>query len=76
MTALAEKLKPQLTTLSSADRAELAHYLLLTLDGAADANSAQAWETELVRRAEEVRLGQAQGRPAGEAFADLRKRYS
>jgi putative addiction module component (TIGR02574 family) len=76
MTALAEKLKPQLTTLSSADRAELASYLLESLDGPADAHAAQAWEAELIRRADEVRTGQAQGRPAGEVFADLRKRRS
>ena len=76
MTALAEKLKPQLTTLSSADRAELARYLLESLDGPADANAAQAWEAELLRRAEEVRSGRAQGRPAAEAFADLHKRHS
>ena len=76
MTALAEKLKPQLTALSSGDRAELARYLLETLDGPADPNAERAWETELVRRAKEVRSGQAQGRPAGEAFADLRKRHS
>lgn len=76
MTALAEKLKPQLTTLSPADRAELASYLLESLDGHTDAGAAQAWEAELIRRAEEVRSGQAQGRPAPEAFADLRKRHS
>ncbi len=76
MTALAEKLKPQLTTLSPADRAELASYLLESLDGPADPGAAQAWEAELIRRAEEVRSGRAQGRPAHEVFADLRKRHS
>lgn len=76
MTALAEKLKPQLTTLSPADRAELASYLLESLDGPAEANAAQAWEAELIQRADEVRSGQAQGRPVTEAFADLRKRHS
>lgn len=76
MTALAEKLKPQLTTLSSADRAELASYLLESLDGPPDANAAQAWEAELIQRADEVRSGRAQGRPANEVFADLRKRHS
>lgn len=76
MTALAEKLKPQLTTLSSADRAELASYLLESLDGPPDANAAQAWEAELIQRADEVRSGRAQGRPANEVFAELRKRHS
>ena len=59
MTALAEKLKPQLTTLSSADRAELASYLLESLDGPTDANADQAWATELLQRAGEVRTGRA-----------------
>lgn len=76
MTALAEKLKPQLTTPPSADRAELASYLLESLDGPADATAAQAWEAELIQRAEDVRSGRAQGRPVSEAFADLRKRHS
>lgn len=76
MTALAEKLKPQLTALSSADRAELASYLLESLDGEAEAGAGAAWEAELKRRAEEVRSGRAHGRPAGEAFAELRKRHS
>ena len=76
MTALAEKLKPQLTTLSAADRAELASYLLESLDGPADAGAAPAWDAELIRRAEEVRSGRAQGRPANEVFAELRKRHS
>jgi putative addiction module component (TIGR02574 family) len=76
MTALAEKLKPQLTALSSDDRAELARYLLASLDGPADPGSEQAWETELARRAAEVRTGRAEGRPAAEAFAELRQRHS
>jgi putative addiction module component (TIGR02574 family) len=76
MTALAEKLKPQLTALSSSDRAELARYLLESLDGPPDAGAEEAWNIELQRRASEVRSGTAGGRPAGEAFAALRKRHS
>lgn len=76
MTALAEKLKPQLTALSPSDRAELACYLLASLDGPADPGSEQAWEAELTRRAAEVRSGRAEGRPADQAFAELRRRHS
>jgi len=76
MTALAEKLKPQLTALPSADRAELARYLLESLDAPADPAAAQAWEIELARRTDEIRSGRAQGRPVAEALADLRKRHS
>ncbi|MBI2496608.1 MAG: addiction module protein [Opitutae bacterium] len=76
MTALAEKLKPQLTALPPGDRAELAHYLLSSLDGPADPGAEQAWEAELARRAAEIRAGRAEGRPAAEAFAELRQRHS
>jgi putative addiction module component (TIGR02574 family) len=76
MTALAEKLKSQLTALSPGDRAELARYLLASLDGAADPGAEQAWEAELARRAAEVRAGRAEGRPADQAFAELRRRHS
>jgi putative addiction module component (TIGR02574 family) len=76
MTALAETLKPQLTALPCADRAELARFLLESLDQTTDPNAEQAWQTELMRRSEEIRSGQAQGRPVADAFADLRKRHS
>jgi putative addiction module component (TIGR02574 family) len=76
MTALAEKLKSQLTVLPSGDRAELARFLLESLDESADPKAKQAWDAELMRRADEVRAGQAQGRPAAEAFAELKRRHS
>lgn len=76
MTAHAEQLKPQLTALPPADRAELARYLLESLDSPADADAEKAWVIELERRAIEVRSGRAEGRPVGEVFSELRKRYS
>lgn len=76
MTALAEKLKPQLNALPAEDRAALAQYLLASLDAQTDTGAEAAWESELKRRAEEVRRGAATGRSAREAVADLRRKYS
>jgi putative addiction module component (TIGR02574 family) len=76
MTALAEKIKPQFAGLSTADRAELARFLLESLDEPADPAAGQSWEAELKRRADEIHNGTAEGRPVDEALADLRKRYS
>jgi putative addiction module component (TIGR02574 family) len=41
-----------------------------------DADDAAGWEAELARRAEEIRSGQAQGVPAEQVLAELRKKYS
>jgi putative addiction module component (TIGR02574 family) len=76
MTALAEKIKPQFLGLPATDRAELARYLLESLDEPASPAAGQLWEAELNRRADEIRSGHAEGRPVDEALADLRKRYS
>ena len=76
MTTRAEQLKPQLTALPTGDRAELARFLIESLDEQSDPKAVQAWEAELVRRAEEVRSGRAQGRPAAEVLAELRARHA
>jgi putative addiction module component (TIGR02574 family) len=39
------------------ERAKIAHELLLSLDGGADADAAEAWVAELEQRAHEVRSG-------------------
>jgi hypothetical protein len=44
-------------SLPAEERAKLAHELLLSLDGGADADAAEAWVNELQRRAGEVREG-------------------
>jgi hypothetical protein len=45
-------------------------------DPGRDAEAEAAWEAELQRRAEEIRNGTAKGRPAKEAIAELREKYS
>ena len=76
MSAAAEKIRGELVTLSPEERAELAHFLISSLDGAADADAEQAWDAELSRRAEEIRSGTATGLPAEEVFAELRAKHS
>jgi putative addiction module component (TIGR02574 family) len=76
MTQAAEKLKEVLVTLPVDDRAELAHFLLRSLDEEADPDVEAAWDAELTRRDAEIRSGQAELRPADEVFARLREKHS
>jgi putative addiction module component (TIGR02574 family) len=68
---LALELPPQ-------DRAALAHDLLASLDGPADANADEAWEAEITRRLDELESGKAHTVDADEALrridARLRQR--
>jgi len=53
----------------------LAHFLIESLDQDQDPDAASAWEDEVDRRVSEIESGQAQGRPAEEVLADLRRKY-
>ena len=46
MTEIAEKLKSQLSQLSIQERAELAHFLIHSLDEGVDADAEAAWDAE------------------------------
>ena len=74
MTRTTEELKTQLGKLPVEDRAELAHYLIDTLDETADVDAETAWDEELARREQEIRSGTAVGEPAASVFARLRHR--
>lgn len=78
MTDAAEKLKPELIRLSAEDRAALAHFLIHSLDDApaSGPGAESAWDAELARRGEEIRSGQATGRPAHEVLAEMREKYA
>jgi putative addiction module component (TIGR02574 family) len=45
--------------LSEAERAELAHDLVASLDGTADSDAIDQWDAELLRRLAEVKAGTA-----------------
>jgi len=62
--------------LPAAERAALAHHLLASLDGAVDANVAQAWEAEIDRRLDELERGQVQAVDAEEALRRIDKNLS
>ena len=76
MSVTAEKIRTELACLDEAERAELAHFLIQSLDQGADADAEAAWDVELARRAEEIRCGQASGEPAEKVFSELRAKHS
>jgi len=69
-----EHYKIQLEKLSREERAELAYYLLSSLEPEEEGATA-AWDAEISRRVAEIRSGKANGRPAEQVFAELRERY-
>jgi putative addiction module component (TIGR02574 family) len=72
-----ENLKAELAGLPEQERAELAYFLLNTLDDArAGTDVEAAWDTELARRADEIQRGTAVGKLAEQVFAELRGKFS
>ena len=72
MTEAVEQLKTQMKLLSNPERAELAHFLLTSLEPE-DEGAEEAWAEEVARRVEEIRDGHAVGKPADKLFAELRE---
>ena len=54
-----EKLRSEALNLSEDERAELAHNLVASLDGPADADAEKAWDAEILRRLSEIDAGTA-----------------
>lgn len=76
MTLAAEKLKSELAGLPLDDRAELAMFLIESLDGGSDEGVEAAWRDELDRRFSEIETGTAVGEPAEDVIAELRRKYT
>jgi len=76
MTQIAERLKSELSQLSTVERAELAHFLLDSLPDDTEPIDDDAWDAELMRRFEEIKNGTAIGEPASSVIAELREKYS
>ena len=55
-----DKVRSEALRLSEAERAELAHSLVQSLDGPADPDAQSAWDVEIVRRLAEVDAGSAE----------------
>ena len=76
MTETAEKIKFELSRLSLQERAELAYFLIHSLDEEVNADAEAAWDAELAQRLEEIKSGKAVGEPADKVFAEIREKYS
>lgn len=76
MTETAEKLKIELSQLSIQERAELAYFLIHSLDEDVDDDAEIAWDAELARRMQEINSGIADGEPLNKVFTELRQKYS
>lgn len=74
MTEAVENLKSQASNLSVPERADLAYFLLSSLEPQEEGVE-EAWRTEIARRMAEILSGSAVGRPADEVLAELRERY-
>jgi putative addiction module component (TIGR02574 family) len=68
-----EELKTTLITLSIQQRAELAHYLLRSLDDA-EPDAATEWLALAQQRMDDVRAGKVVGIPAEQVLQSLRER--
>lgn len=68
-------MKSELSQLSTQDRAELAQFLIESLDQGADPDAEAAWDAELSQRMEEIRTGKAAGEPADQVLSELREKH-
>jgi putative addiction module component (TIGR02574 family) len=78
MTAVVSKLIPLLEPLEVSDRADLASWLIASIDAPPDERDAgyeQAWDAELARRSQQIHAGEVVGIPAEEVFSSLRHKY-
>ena len=80
MTQVAEQLKEQLAGLDQADRAELASFLIQSLDDADEFASIDdfdaAWKDELLQRNAEIESGKAKTIPAEVVYERVRSALS
>lgn len=60
--------------LSEAERAELASTLVASLDGPADADAAEKWEAEILRRLDQIDQGEATFLTPAEVIERIRQR--
>jgi putative addiction module component (TIGR02574 family) len=74
MSSMLETWKTQLVNLSPSERAELAHFLLSSLEPE-DEDAESAWDVEASRRVQEIRAGRVAGQPADELLEELREQY-
>lgn len=76
MTASVDTLKTELSQLSPRERAELARFLIESLDDGEDVDAEAAWDAELARRMQQISDGTAIGEPADKVLRDLQAKYA
>ena len=76
MSLTAEKMRTELATLTAAERADLARFLIQSLDSGLDKDAEAAWDAELERRADEIKNGRESGESADKVFSELRAKHS
>ncbi|MEM6753293.1 MAG: addiction module protein [Cyanobacteria bacterium P01_C01_bin.38] len=76
MSETAEKLKLELSQLSAKERAEIAYFLIQSLEDNIDDNLEIAWDKELTQRLEDINRKTATGKPSSQVFSELREKYS
>jgi putative addiction module component (TIGR02574 family) len=69
-------MRTELATLTEAERADLARFLIQSLDSGSDKDAEAAWDAELERRAGEIKNGRASGEPVDRVFSELRAKHS
>jgi len=76
MTKTIETIKLELSRLSKRDRAELAHFLIHSLDENIDDNIKKDWDEELNQRLTKIQLGTAKGELKEQVLLELSEKYS
>ncbi|TAJ80546.1 MAG: addiction module antitoxin RelB [Gallionellaceae bacterium] len=76
MSAKLAEIQTQAKQLGSEERAQLASFLLETLEPSDSGDVAQAWEVETKVRWAEIERGDVQLIPATEVFADIHRKLS
>ena len=76
MSAKLAELQAQAKQLGSEERAQLASFLLETLEPTDSGDVSQAWEAEIKARWAEIERGDVALIPATKVFADIRRKLS
>lgn len=70
------QVRSQALELTEAERAELAHDLVASLDGTPDTGAADEWDAEIVRRLQQVQDGSAKSVDRTELQRRMRQQFA
>lgn len=75
MTEVVQRLRTELAVLDPEDRADLAYFLLQSLDEEVDPNVEAAWDAELDQRIADIESGEVKGITCDEVLSELREMF-